>query len=253
MFEEMDRIDAENSLKKGLTNLAKRQGAPEQANCQYIPDKLLALMDLVLERNEIINLTSITEPVEFVQLHLLDSLACVGLPELNRAKNIIDVGTGAGFPGLPLAILYPEKQFYLTDSLKKRIEFIEYATEKLELKNVIAKQMRAETAGHDKNMREQFDLSLCRAVGNLSIVLEYCMPLVNNGGSGIFYKTVSAEGEIGESLMARRMLGCADHVRIETYTDILPGREHALYIIEKTKPTPAKYPRREGVPSKVPL
>ena len=253
MFEEIDRTNAENSLKKGLTILAKRQGAPEHLTCQNIQRRLIELMDLVLERNEIVNLTAITEPEEFIQLHLLDSLACVGLPELDRAKNIIDVGTGAGFPGLPLAILYPEKEFYLTDSLKKRIEFIDYAIEKLGLRNVRAKQTRAESAGHEKSMREQFDLSLCRAVGNLSIVLEYCMPLVNIGGTGIFYKTVSAEGEIGESLMARRMLGCADHIRTETYSDILPGREHALYIVEKTKPTPNKYPRREGVPSKVPL
>ena len=253
MFEEIDRTNAENSLKKGLTILAKRQGAPEKVSCQNMPNMLMELMSLVLERNEIINLTAITEPEEFVQLHLLDSMACVGLPELNRAKNIIDVGTGAGFPGLPLAILYPEKQFCLTDSLKKRIEFIEYAVDKLNLKNVSAKQTRAETAGQDPSMREQFDLSLCRAVGKLSIVLEYCMPLVNNGGSGIFYKTISSEGEIDESLMARRMIGCSDIVRTETYADILPGREHALYIIEKTKTTPAKYPRREGVPSKVPL
>jgi len=253
MFENTDMEDASKDLETGLTVLAGRKGVPELAGSKYFAGKLTELMALVLERNEITDLTSITEPDEFVRLHLLDSLACAGVSGFDNSKEIIDVGTGAGFPGLPLAILYPEKNFVLTDSLKKRTEFVEYAAGKLDLKNVNVFHSRAETLGHDPDFRERFDFALCRAVGKLPVVLEYCVPFVKVGGSAIFYKTIPAEGEIEDSLMARRLLGCVDSVRVETYKDILPGREHALFIISKSKPTPDKYPRREGTPSKVPL
>ena len=253
MYEEIDLTDAIRDLERGLSVLASREGAPEHTGSPLFAEQLTELMGLVLEGNETADLTSITDPDEFVRLHLLDSLACVGLPEVNKAKSIIDVGTGAGFPGLPLALLYPDKSFLLIDSLRKRTDFVKHAAQELKLKNVEVKHVRAETAGHDPKIREKFDLALCRAVGKLSIILEYNMPCVRVGGSGIFYKTIPAKGEIQDSFLARKQLGCADAVRVETYKDVLPGREHALYIIEKSMATPAKYPRREGVPSKVPL
>jgi 16S rRNA (guanine527-N7)-methyltransferase len=240
-------------LEKGLEELSKRKYSPEAVRDPLYADFLMELMSIVLEKNEFTNLTTITEPEEFVTLHLLDSLACVGLPEMDSSDKIIDVGSGCGFPGIPLAFLYPKKDFLLTDSLKKRIEFIEYAVKELKMRNVEAKHIRAEKAGQEFIYRERFDLSLCRAVGKLPVVLEYCMPLVRVGGAGIFYKTIQAKGEIGDSLLARELLGCAEKVRVETYKDILPGREHALYIVHKSRPTPGQYPRREGVPQKVPL
>lgn len=216
-------------------------------------ETLLELMRLVLERNEVVNLTTITEPEEFVKLHLLDSLAVVGVPEFERANTIIDIGSGAGFPGLPLAILYPGKHFLLTDSLRKRVDFISHAVSTLGLDNASAIHIRAETAGRDTALRERFDLALCRAVGKLTVILEYSLPFVRVGGAAIFYKTVPAEGEIEDSLLARELLGGSKEVQTETYKDILPGRNHALYIVSKEKPTPKTYPRKEGLPAKVPL
>jgi len=240
-------------LDKGLAALAQRKGVPAHLTTSEYADLLTELMRLVLDRNEYINLTTITEPEEFVKLHLLDSLACVGLPELDSAKTIIDVGSGAGFPGIPLAALYPEKQFLLMDSLKKRIEFAGFAATALGLHNVDTLHARTEKAGHDPALREHFDLSLCRAVGKLPLILEYCLPFISIGGAAIFYKTIPAKGEIEESLLAREILGGSEGVRVETYADVLPGRGHALYIVGKEKRTPEKYPRREGVPSKAPL
>ena len=240
-------------LDSGLAVLAQREGAPAYMSAYAYADLLMELMRLVLDRNEYINLTTITEPEEFVKLQLLDSLACVGSPELESAKTIIDVGSGAGFPGLPLAALYPEKQFLLMDSLKKRIEFAGFAAAALGLRNVDTLHDRAEKAGHDPALREHFDLVLCRAVGRLPLILEYCLPFIRIGGAAIFYKTVPAKDEIAESLLARELLGGSDGVRVETYTDVLPGRGHALYIVGKERGTPEKYPRREGVPSKAPL
>ena len=240
-------------LNKGLAAIARRGNVPKYLNDPAYADLLAELMRLVLERNETINLTTITETDEFVKLHLLDSLACVGLPELASAKTIIDVGSGPGFPGIPVAALYPEIQFLLMDSLKKRIEFAGFAAATLGLQNVDTLHARAETAGRDPSLREHFDLALCRAVGKLSLILEYCLPLVKVGGAAIFYKTVPAEGEIEESLLARELLGGSKDVYIKTYADVLPDRKHALYIVGKKRKTSKKYPRREGIPSRVPL
>ena len=244
---------AEGRLHKGLAALAGREGAPERLRDPLFADALMELMRLVLERNETISLTSITEMEEFVTLHLLDSLACVGLPELESAQRVIDVGSGAGFPGLPLAMLYPDKHFLLTDSLRKRVEFTESAASSMGLDNVEALHARAEAAGREPALRERFDLALCRAVGRLPVILEYCLPFVRVGGAGVFYKTVPAKGEIEESLLARELLGGGAEARVETYADILPGRRHALYIVGKEHPTPDTYPRRAGLPTKVPL
>ena len=240
-------------LDEGLGRLALRGGVAARVSELEFADALMELMRLVLERNEVINLTTIIEPEEFVLLHLIDSLAPVGLPEVAAAEAIVDVGSGAGFPGLPLALFFPEKKFLLTDSLRKRCDFIEDAVHELGLGNVEVRHVRAENAGRDSALRENFDLALCRAVGKMPLVLEYCLPLVRVGGAAVFYKTVPAAGEIEDSLLARELLGGGAEVRAETYQDILPGRGHALYIVKKERNTPAVYPRREGVPAKVPL
>ena len=253
MLEIEDFEKARERLDTGLAVLSRRPGAPSRIRDKSYAETLMELMKLVLIKDETISLTAITEPEEFVALHLLDSIACVGLPELDSAKEIIDVGSGPGFPGLPLAVLYPEKQFLLTDSLRKRMEFAAFAAASLGLDNVDALHTRAEKAGRDPALRERFDLALCRAVGKLPVIMEYCLPLVRVGGAGYFYKTECSEEEIEESQLARALLGGSAEVCIQKYADLLPGRKHALFIVKKERKTPEKFPRREGYPSKVPL
>jgi len=245
--------EARERLEKGLSVLANKADAPKRLSDEAYADTLMELMRLVLTRNEVVSLTAITEPEEFATLHILDSLACVVLPELKEAKEIVDVGSGPGFPGLPLAVLYPEKRFLLTDSLRKRVEFAAFAAKSLGLDNVDTLHSRAENAGRDPALRERFDLALCRAVGKLPVIAEYCLPLVRVGGAACFYKTRLADGELAESRLARELLGGSADVRIVDYADLLPGRKHALYIVKKDRSTPDSYPRKEGIPSKVPL
>ena len=253
MYKKDEPAVTREMLDKGLALLSERERAPKRIGEKSYADTLMELMRLVLLKNETISLTAITEPEEFVTLHLLDSLACVGLPELGSAKEIVDVGSGPGFPGLPLAALYPEKRFLLTDSLRKRLEFAAFAATSLGLDNVDTLHIRAEKAGRDPSLRERFDLSLCRAVGKLPVITEYCLPLVRVGGAVYFYKTRMADGELVESRLARELLGGSADVRIIDYVDLLPGRKHALYIVKKDRTTPDTYPRKEGIPSKVPL
>ena len=253
MFTDINFEKAKARLSKGLAVLAQRKGAPKKLGEKEYAETLMELMRLVLIRNETTSLTTITEPEEFVELHLLDSLACIGLPELINANEVIDIGSGAGFPGLPLAALDSDKKFLMIDSLRKRMEFVTFAAASLGLDNVDTLHSRAEAAGRDPALRGRFDLALCRAVGKMPLVLEYSLPLVRIGGAGVYYKTIAAKAEIEESRLARRLLGGAAEVRTMEYADLLPGRKHALYIVMKEEKTPESYPRREGIPSKVPL
>jgi len=253
MLEEERLAEARTVLDKGLAALSKKDSVPKRATDPAYADILMELMRLVLIRNETISLTAITEPEEFAALHLLDSLACISLPEMNSATEIVDVGSGAGFPGLPLAALYPEKSFLLTDSLRKRLDFAVFAAKSLGLDNVDVLHTRAEAAGRNPSLREHFDLALCRAVGKLPTIMEYCLPLVSINGAACFYKTKQAEAEIDDSSIARKLLGGSEELQVFEYADLLPGRKHALYIVKKEKATPESYPRREGIPSKVPF
>ena len=216
-------------------------------------DKLYKFMDLVLERNEVINLTTITDRDEFEVKHMMDSFMCYGWSEIEKAHAIVDVGTGAGFPGVPLALLYPEKKFLLVDSLNKRLEFIKDATEELNIKNVQVLHERAEDMGQNKDFREQYDLCLSRALANLSTLSEYCYPLIKKGGYIYAYKTKGTVNEIESSETARKLLGGSEDVEIRTRE--IPGfhLDHVILILEKERRTPDTYPRKAGVPSKVPL
>jgi 16S rRNA (guanine527-N7)-methyltransferase len=248
---EMER--AERRLTLGLAVLAGRAGAPACVGTPEFEVKLLELMRLVLLGNESINLTAICEPQEFVELHLLDSLAPVGLQGITRAERLVDVGTGAGFPGLPLALAYPDKQFVLLDSLAKRITFIQKTVETLGLKNVVAVHARAEDAGRDGDYRESFDIALSRATGPFSPVLEYTLPLIKVGGELYAYKTVAKKKELEDTTLARELLGGAKDVEVFTYRDVLPDRGHAIFIVNKTRSTSKTYPRKAGIPTKIPL
>lgn len=234
-----------DKLKKALGEL----GVPDD---QYVAEKFYEFMGLVLEKNKEINLTTITEDEEFVEKHLIDSVACYGWPEIEDATSIIDIGTGAGFPGIPLAILYPDKEFLLVDSLKKRIDFIDEVIRIMGLVNVRTLHRRAEDVGSDVKYRGKYDLCLTRAVAKLSVLLEYSIPVLKVGKFLYAYKGIKVKEEIESSEMARYLLGAEiiDVRKIEI-NDI--RFDHSVIVIEKTRGTSGKYPRKAGIPNKVPL
>ena len=248
-----DFIEAKKRLLVGLEILRNKEALPKNLDEEEYANKLLQLMEIVLETNKKLNLTALSNPLEFAELHFLDSLVVCILENVQNADFITDIGTGAGFPGLPLAMLYPQKQFLLIDSLRKRTDFISGTTQTLNIKNVEVVHSRMENIGQDLKYREKCDVALCRAVGKLSVIMEYSLPLVKVGGSFIAYKTVKAEDEIEDSFIARKMLGGSKEVKEYSYADLLPGRNHALYLITKERKTPAKFPRKEGVPTRVSL
>ncbi len=214
--------------------------------------KLDKYMQGVLEWNEKVNLTRITDPDEFVIKHYLDSLACCGREEYQSAERIIDVGTGAGFPGIPLAIISPDKQFVLMDSLAKRLKIIDSLCEEIGIMNVKTIHARAEELARNKQHREKYDLCVSRAVANLASLSEYSLPFVRVGGSFIAYKGPEAADEAETATRAIRLLGG----RLEEIYDAgLDEYElsHKLIIIKKIEKIDSKYPRKAGIPTKEPL
>lgn len=214
--------------------------------------KFQRYMELILEWNEKVNLTSITVPEEFVKKHYIDSAAIGGFSQMKEAEAVIDVGTGAGFPGIPLAILFPEKKFLLMDSLNKRIRIIEEIAKEIGLQNVTFRHGRAEDLAQKKEYRERFDLCVSRAVANLSVLSEYCLPFVRVGGWFAAYKTGTAEAELKESLRAIELLGGQ---LVENKQLNIRGYDlnHRILMIKKVKKTLQKYPRKAGTPAKEPL
>lgn len=210
-----------------------------------------AYMDAILRLNEHINLTAIRDRDEFWSKHILDSLACEGLPELERASAVADVGTGGGFPGVPLAINFPEKQFTLIDSTAKKLRAVQCAVDELGLANVVTLNGRAEELGGSEQYRERFDLVVSRAVAELNILCEWCLPLVRVGGAFIAYKGARAAEELKAADSAIAKLG-GKLDRVETVA--LPeAEEHSLIIITKVSVTPSLYPRNAGASRKKPL
>ena len=211
-------------------------------------DVLIRYMEKVLQWNEKVNLTAITDREEFVQKHLVDSLLCAETLEFTESSSICDVGTGGGFPGVPLAVCYPEKEFVLMDSLAKRIKIVQQICDELSIKNVRAVHGRAEDLARTEDYREAFDLCVSRAVANMRVLSEYCIPFVRVGGSFIAYKGADCESEIDGSKEAIRRLGGG-----ETEIRKLPHLGHSLVIIKKVSPTPKTYPRKAGTPARKPL
>ena len=213
-------------------------------------DQFYAYMVLLIEWNEKINLTAITEPKEIILKHFVDSLTIAKYIE--EGNTIIDMGTGAGFPGIPLKIYRNDVKVVLADSLNKRIKFLNEVIEKLQLKNIETIHCRAEELGKNKEYREKFDYATSRAVANLSTLSEYLLPFVKLNGSGIFMKTMEIDEELENAKKAIKILGG----RIEKVDKFeIPESDlgRSIIIVKKEKQTPSKYPRKPGTPAKEPL
>ncbi len=213
-------------------------------------EQFLKYYEILVETNKVMNLTAITEFDEVIEKHFLDSLSLVRVFDLNRNVKILDLGTGAGFPGIPLKITFPEIDIVLADSLNKRVKFLNEVVETLQLKQVETVHGRAEELAKNKKYREQFDLCTSRAVANLSSLSEYCIPFVKEGGRFISYKSGEIEEEVDQAKRAIHVLGGKlDQV----YKFDLHEQKRSFVIIEKVKKTPAVYPRKAGTPTKEPL
>ena len=207
-------------------------------------------MKLLLEWNEKINLTAITEEDDIILKHFTDSLTISQY--IKEGKSIVDVGTGAGFPGIPVKIAREDIKVTLVDSLNKRILFLQDVIEKLELRNIETLHFRAEEFGQNKKYRESFDIATSRAVANLSTLVEYLLPLVKVGGICICMKGAEIKEELGNSKNAIQILG-GEIEMVEEFTLPESDIKRNIIIIKKVKSTPNKYPRKPGTPAKEPL
>lgn len=215
-------------------------------------EQLYEYYRLLVEWNSFMNLTGITEFSEVVQKHFVDSLSIVKVKNMNDVDNLIDVGTGAGFPGLPLKIVFPHLKVTLLDSLNKRIDFLNAVIEKTGLTGIETIHGRAEDFAKPGQKREQYDLCVSRAVANLASLSEYCLPYVKIGGEFISYKSGEIEEELSDAKGAVFLLGGRLE---ECSTFILPGTDihRSLVKIVKVNGCPKKYPRKSGLPTKSPL
>lgn len=213
-------------------------------------EQFFEYMKLLIEWNEKMNLTAITDPDEIIFKHFIDSITI--LKEIKDNSKLVDVGTGAGFPGIPLSIMKPTLKITLVDSLNKRLIFLQEVVKELELKNIEIIHARAEELGQNKEYREMFDVATSRAVANLSTLSEYLIPLVKINGKVISMKASGAQNEINEARKAIKVLGGSIE-KIEEFnlpqTDI--GR--TIIVIKKKEKTNRKYPRKSGIPSKDPI
>lgn len=207
--------------------------------------------DILLDWNERMNLTRITDEDDMMDKHFIDSLTPTLLEVYKGTGKILDLGTGAGFPGMVLAMVSPEREVHLMDSLNKRITFLDHVVDELGLSNVRTFHGRAEEAGRDKKFREQYGLVVSRAVARLPILAEYCLPFVHLGGYFVAMKGAEGVDETEEAKRAVDILGG----KMDEIVDLkLPGGdERHLVVIKKVKATPAKYPRGGGKPRKDPL
>ncbi len=220
------------------------------SDSQY--DQFIKYYEMLIKWNEVMNLTAITEFDEVIVKHFVDSISLIKAIDVNKKINIIDIGTGAGFPGIPLKIAYPNLKITLLDSLNKRVGFLNEVINELDLKDIEALHGRAEDYAKAGQLREKYDLCVSRAVANLATLSEYCLPYVKVGGKFISYKSEKLAEELASAGKAISILGGKINDPIEF---MLPDTEvfRAFMIIDKIKETPKKYPRKAGTPSKDPL
>ena len=237
------------SFEKGLEQLSITLSGEQK-------QQFLTYYEYLVEKNKVMNLTAITDYEEVITKHFLDSLAVVKTscfkPEKLAGKRLIDIGTGAGFPGIPLKIAFPELEILLLDSLNKRINFLNEVTEMLGLTKINTVHGRAEDYAKQKGYRESFDFCVSRAVANLSTLSEYCIPFVKQGGCFISYKSGSVDQELIQAEKAVKILG-GQREEVVRFSLADTDMDRSFVVIRKAKPTPKKYPRKAGLPSKEPL
>lgn len=207
---------------------------------------------LLIEWNKVMNLTGITEYEDVVEKHFVDSLSIIKAIDLSGIHTVIDVGTGAGFPGIPLKIAFPHLRVVLLDSLNKRIKFLDEVISQLGLTEIRTIHGRAEEYARKEEYREQFDLCVSRAVANLSTLSEYCLPYIQVGGIFVPYKSGEIDDEVEQSKKAVRILG-GNIKKVMKFE--LPGTDihRSFVLIHKEQHTQKKYPRKAGIPAKEPL
>lgn len=214
--------------------------------------QLVDYYDLMIEWNKVMNLTGITEPEEFAKMHIIDSWLIHQIYPIEKAVKVMDVGTGAGLPGIPLKILYPHLQITLLDSLNKRVKFLNTVIDALDLEGIEAVHGRAEDIARQANYRESFDLVVSRAVSQLPVLSEYCIPFTAVGGHFIAYKSVNTDEEIEGSHTAIDKLGGFLHC-VEDKMLLGSDIPRRFVWINKENKSMACYPRKAGTPSKKPL
>lgn len=211
--------------------------------------QFLKYYEMLVEKNKVMNLTAITEYDEVIEKHFLDSLQIAKYTDMNKGS-LIDIGTGAGFPGIPLKIAFPKLKVVLLDSLNKRIKFLDEVIEELGLEQVTTLHGRAEDYGKNPEYREQFDFCVSRAVANLASLSEYCIPFVRKGGYFIPYKSGTIDEELSNSSKAVFLLG-GKLEKVEKFS--LEDSQRSFVFIKKVNNTAKKYPRKAGLPTKEPL
>lgn len=207
---------------------------------------------LMVEWNKVMNLTGITEYEEVVEKHFIDSLSLVKVIDIGQVDSVIDVGTGAGFPGIPLKIAFPHLNITLLDSLNKRIKFLNEVIESIGLEKITTIHGRAEDFAKQENYREQFDLCVSRAVANLATLSEYCLPYVKVGGRFVSYKSGEIDEEVENSKTAVKVLG-GKIKKIEKFQLLGTDIGRSFVEIQKVKNTGKKFPRKAGLPAKEPI
>lgn len=217
-------------------------------------NQFIRYYEILVEWNSFMNLTAITDFDEVIKKHFVDSVSLVkALPDIREKEyTLIDIGTGAGFPGIPLKIIFPHLKILLLDSLNKRISFLNEVIGKLELSETDAVHGRAEDYAKKKEFRESFDICVSRAVANLSTLSEYCIPFVKQNGFFVSYKSEKISEEFDSASRAIKILGGSYERHVEFY---LPDSDiyRNLLVIKKEKTTPSRYPRKAGLPSKEPI
>ena len=228
-------------LEKGLLNFGI---TPDET----MGERFAKYEEILVETNKQFNLTAITESDEVNLKHFVDSISCQSLVPENAS--IIDVGTGAGFPGIPLKIVRDDISLTMIDSLGKRVNFLNTVIDELNLPKSEAHHMRAEEAGRNAKFREQFEVATSRAVANLTVLCEYCLPFVKVGGYFLALKGRDADAEVEKAVKAIKVLGGKLEDVVEVFWE---GLEHRVVVIRKVCKTPSKYPRNAGKPSKEPI